>query len=151
VRTSVSVNIVTVTGSIARSARRLYLIYSDAHFEVFRPAGATRCTDGGKIWHTGRIPCAIFIKIAVYTPFQDALAVKISLDLLKGYGVIGVLSRQGLVIPKFSALPSGETMRQIPTFKKSKNVLEVLYHRAKFREARISPAARAAKNVGQKR
>jgi len=101
------VNIVTVTGSIARSARRLYLIYSDAHFEVFRPAGATRCTDGGKIWHTGRIPCAIFIKIAVYTPFQDALAVKISLDLLKGYGVIGVLSRQGLVIPKFSALPSG--------------------------------------------
>jgi len=28
-----------------------------------------------------------------------------------------------------------------------KNVLEVLYHRAKFRGARISPAAGAAKNV----
>jgi len=28
-----------------------YLVYSEADFEVFRPAGATRCTDGGEIWH----------------------------------------------------------------------------------------------------
>jgi len=28
-----------------------YLIYSEADFEVFRPEGATRCTDGGEIWH----------------------------------------------------------------------------------------------------
>jgi len=42
-----------VTGSIARSANCRYLIYSDADFEVFRPAGATRCTDGGEIWHGG--------------------------------------------------------------------------------------------------
>ena len=41
------------TGSIARSATRRYLIYSEADFEVFRPAGATRCTDGGKICHEG--------------------------------------------------------------------------------------------------
>jgi len=27
-----------------------YLVYSEADFEVFRPAGATRCTDGGEIW-----------------------------------------------------------------------------------------------------
>jgi len=41
-----------ITGSIARSAtRRFFLIYSDADFEVFRPAGATRCTDCGEIWH----------------------------------------------------------------------------------------------------
>jgi len=32
-------------------------------------------------------------------------------------------------------------------FLRCKNVLEVLYHRAKFGEARISPAAGAAKNV----
>jgi len=32
------------TGSIAPSATRRYLIYSEAEFEVFRPAGATRCT-----------------------------------------------------------------------------------------------------------
>jgi len=36
------------TGSIARNATRRYLIYSQADFEVFRPAGATRCTDGVK-------------------------------------------------------------------------------------------------------
>jgi len=41
------------TGSIARSAKRRYLIYSEADFEVFLPAGATRCTDGGEIWHGG--------------------------------------------------------------------------------------------------
>ena len=28
-----------------------YLVYSEADFEVFRPAGATRYTDGGEIWH----------------------------------------------------------------------------------------------------
>jgi len=42
-----------ITGSIARSAMRRYLIYSKADFEVFGPAGATRCTDGGEIWHGG--------------------------------------------------------------------------------------------------
>ena len=30
-----------------------YLIYSEANFEVFHPAGATHCTDGGEIWHGG--------------------------------------------------------------------------------------------------
>ena len=33
-----------ITGSTARSASRRYLIYSEADFEVFRPAAATRCT-----------------------------------------------------------------------------------------------------------
>jgi len=37
-----------VTGSIARSGSRRFLIYSEANFDVFRPAGATRCTDGVK-------------------------------------------------------------------------------------------------------
>jgi len=39
------------TGSIARSTTRRHLSYSKADFEVFRPA--TRCTDGGEIWHGG--------------------------------------------------------------------------------------------------
>ena len=30
-----------------------YSIYSEADFDVFRPAGATRCIDGGEIWHGG--------------------------------------------------------------------------------------------------
>jgi len=33
-----------------------YLIYSEADFEVFRPAGATRCADGGEIWHGASLP-----------------------------------------------------------------------------------------------
>ena len=43
-----------VTGGIARSTCRRYLIYSEANFEAFCPAGVTRCTDGGEIWHGGR-------------------------------------------------------------------------------------------------
>ena len=39
--------------SVARSATRRYLIYSEADFEVFLPAGATRCTDWGEIWRGG--------------------------------------------------------------------------------------------------
>jgi len=42
-----------VTGSIARSASRRHLVYSEADFEVFGPTEATRCTDGGEIWHGG--------------------------------------------------------------------------------------------------
>jgi len=33
------------------SATCRYLIYSEADFEVFRPPGATRCTDWGEVWH----------------------------------------------------------------------------------------------------
>jgi len=150
------------TGSIARSASRRYLIYSEADFQVFRPAWATRCTDGVKFgmeegtggdlhakFHphrcndkgvgpqklkflqrldqnveykcpTGAYPLCDFHKIcSVCTSFQDALGAKISLDLLKGYEVMGVLSLGSLVTPKFSAPPSGETVRQ------TQKVLEV--------------------------
>ena len=41
--TDLSSILLVITGSIARSATRRYLIYSEADFEVFRPAGATRC------------------------------------------------------------------------------------------------------------
>ena len=42
-----------VTGSIVHSAKRRYLSYSEADFEVSRPAGSTRCIDGGEIWQGG--------------------------------------------------------------------------------------------------
>ena len=100
-----------------------YFVYSEADFEVFHPAGATRCTDGGVKFGTGSPPpCQIsppsvqrqgcrtpklkfllrfdrnleykhpagayplrdFHKICrVCTSFQDALGVKMWLDLLK--------------------------------------------------------------------
>jgi len=40
------VSISIVTGSTAQSIKRQYLSNSEADFEVFRPTGATRCTDG---------------------------------------------------------------------------------------------------------
>jgi len=43
-------------GSIARSAKRRYLSYSEADFEDFRPSGATRCTDWGESWPGGGGP-----------------------------------------------------------------------------------------------
>ena len=67
-------------------------------------------------------------------PFQNALAVKTLLDLLKELRSYGGFKLTGLVIPKYSAPPSGETtVHQTPqTFWRCKNVLEVLYHRTKF-------------------
>jgi len=47
-KTSLAIGL--VTGSIAGNATRRYLSYSDADFQVFRHAGATRCTSGGEIW-----------------------------------------------------------------------------------------------------
>jgi len=126
--------IVIIISSIESSATRQYLSYSEADFEVFRPAGATRCTDGGEIWHgrgdlsppcqisphlcndkgirppkltfllrfdqnevykhpAGAYPLCDFHKICkVCSPFRAALAVKISLDFLKGLWSYGVLS-----------------------------------------------------------
>jgi len=52
---------------------------------------------------TGAYPLLDFHKICgVCTPFQDALGVKIWLDLLEGLWSYGVLSSGGLVTPKFS-------------------------------------------------
>jgi len=59
---------------------------------------------------------------------------------------MGVLSRGGLVSTNFQRPYSGETMPCTPKRLRYKNVLEVLYHCAKFDGARISPAAGAAKD-----
>jgi len=50
----------------------------------------------------------------VCTPFQDALAVKIWLDLLEGLWSYGGFKVGAFGYPKFSAPPSGETMHQTP-------------------------------------
>ena len=60
-----------VTGSIAGSATCRYLIYSEADIEGFRPAGATRCTDGGEIWHGGPFLRAKFHPIGVTEIFTQ--------------------------------------------------------------------------------
>jgi len=106
----------------------------DQNVEYKRPAGSYSLRDFHKICR-------------VCTPFQDALAVKISLDLLKGLRSYGGFKLTGSDYPQISAPPSGQTMRQTPKVSRCKNVLEVLYHLAKFGGARLSPAAGAAKNV----
>ena len=126
-----------------------YLVYSEADFEVFRPAWATRCTDGGEIWRGGRdrrsllhakfhlhrcndkgvgppklkfllrfdrnleykrpagaYPLCNFHKIyRVCTPFQDTLALKISLDLLKGLWCYGGFKFRGSGCPQIFSAP----------------------------------------------
>jgi len=62
---------------------------------------------------TGAYPLRYFQKICrICTPFQDALAVEIALDSLKGFGVIGHFELTGSGYPQISAPPSGETMRK---------------------------------------
>jgi len=72
-----------------------------------------------KMWNMnamqGYIPCAIFTKFAEFVPrFRTRYVLKFSWICSRGYGVMAVLSWWGLVIPKFSVSPSGETMHQTP-------------------------------------
>ena len=63
----------------------------------------------------GAYPLCDFHKICkVCTPFQDALAVKISLDLLEGLRSYGGFKLTGSDYPEILSAPSGETMRQTP-------------------------------------
>ena len=80
----------------------------------------------------------------VCTPFQDALAIQISLDLLKGLWSYGGFKLRGSGFPQIFSAPYASDPQK---FWMCKNVLEVLYHRAKFGGARISSAAGVAKNV----
>ena len=103
-----------------------YLVYSEADFEVFRPAGATRCTDGGdkgvgptKLKFLLRFDQNVeykrpagayhlrdFHKICrVCTFFQDVLGVKIWLDLLKGLWSYGGFKLRGSGFPQIFSAP----------------------------------------------
>ena len=69
------------------------------------------------------------------------------LDLLKWLWSYGGFKLRGSGYPQNFSAPSGETMRHTQSFWSCKNVLEVLYHQAKFGGAWISLAAGVAKNV----
>ena len=63
----------------------------------------------------GAYPLHIFHKICrVCTLFQDALAIKISLDLLKRLWSYGGFKLTGSGCPQIFSAPSGETTRQTP-------------------------------------
>ena len=48
-----SIEVMFLPAALREAQTCRYLVYSEANFEVFRPAGATRSTDGGEIWHGG--------------------------------------------------------------------------------------------------
>jgi len=111
-----------------------FLLKCDQNVEYRRPTGA--------------YPLRYFHKIyRICTRFHAVLAFKISLYLLKGLWSYGGFKLTGSGYPQIFSAPSGKTVRQTPKVSRCKNVLEVLYHHAKFGGARISPAAGAAKNV----
>ena len=60
---------------------------------------------------------------------------------------MGVLSKGGLVSPKYSVPPRGETMHQTPKRFRGQERLEVFYHHDKFGGARIPSAAGVAKTL----
>ena len=76
-----------------------FLLRFDRNLAYKRPAGAYPLRDFHKICR-------------VCTSIKDALDIKIWLDLLKGLWSNGGFKLRGSVSPKFSAPPSGETMRQ---------------------------------------
>jgi len=78
---------------------------------------------------------------------SGCVGVKILLDLLKQLWSYGGLSWGCLVAPKFSAPPSGETMRQTPNVSEVQERARGPLSPCQVWGARISPAAGVAKNV----
>jgi len=63
--------------------------------------------------HVGAYPLHAFYKICrICTPFKDALAVKVTLDLPKGLWSYGSFNLTGSGYPQIFSAPSGETIRQ---------------------------------------
>jgi len=76
-----------------------FLLIFDQNVEYKRPVGA--------------YPLHDFYKICIIcTPFKDALAIKVSLDLLKGLWSYGGFNLTESGYPQIFSAPSGETMRQ---------------------------------------
>jgi len=84
---------------------------------------------------------------SVYSAIRDAKAVKIWIDLLKGLRSYGGFKLRELGSPKFSAPLAAKVYIGLRLFQMCNNVLEVLYHHAKFREARTARGVEDAKNV----
>jgi len=76
-----------------------FLLIFDQNVEHKRPVGAYPLHDLYKI-------CRIC------TPFKDALAIKVLLDLLKGLWSYGGFNLMGSGNPQIFSAPGGETMRQ---------------------------------------
>jgi len=86
-----------------RTPKLKFLLKFDQNLEYKRPAGAYPLRDFRKLR-------------GICTSFQDALGVKISLDVLNGLWSYGRLKLRGCGYPQIFSAPSGETVRQTQTF-----------------------------------
>jgi len=82
----------------------------------------------------------MFTKFAQFVP-------RFRMNLLKRLRSCGGFKLRGLVPPNFQRPLAAKLCMRAQTASRCKNVLEVLYHHAKFGGARISPVAGVAKNV----
>ena len=62
----------------------------------------------------GRIPCAIFTKFPEFVPISGCVSYSNLVGFARGVMELWGFKLRGLVSPKFSVPPSGETMRQTP-------------------------------------
>ena len=117
------ITVVLLPAALRKAQICRYLVYSEADFEVFHPAGATRCTDKGvgpqKLKFllrfdrnveykrpAGAYPLHDFHKICrVCTSFKDMLGVKIWLDLLTGLWSYGGFKLRGSGFPQIFSAP----------------------------------------------
>jgi len=114
-----------ITGSIARSTKRQYISYSEGDFEVFHPleqrdwmkillkfdqTSEYKRPTGAYPLHNFHKICRVYISVSRFVSFP----VKIWMDLIKGLWSYGGFSVEGSSFPKYSAPPSGKTMRWTP-------------------------------------
>ena len=97
----------------------------------------------------GAYPLRDFHKICrICTLIQDASAVKMSSDVLKGLWSYGCFMLTESGYPEIFSAPQQRNYASDPQkFQRCKNVLEVLYHHVTFDGARISLATGTVKNV----
>jgi len=96
----------------------------------------------------GEYPLRHFDKICRFcTSFRFALAVKIWLDLIEGLWSYGGFKLRVFGSPNFQCPLAADLCVTPQKFYRCKNVLQLLYHHAKFGGTRISSAARVAKTL----
>jgi len=96
--------------------------------------------NGKKIYQISKYKCVALVRplhdsYKIFTDCGELHAgshVKIREDSLTGFWNYGGSISADPVTPKFSVPPSGKTASYPQTFKRCKNVLEVLYHHATF-------------------
>ena len=90
--------VILVTGRMCTTC--MYLDYSKGKFEVFRPRGVTRCTNGGQIWQG---------QVNQGAPFSKFWNMSLHLGICIRGSKVMVFTR-GCVFPQIFSAPSSKTV-----------------------------------------